>query len=186
MARRRTLLGSSKRTEAMERHVAERAATIRGPLLREVLKFVDRAQACPGVCRIALLGSLVTEKDNPKDADLLVTVADDADLASLATAGRRLKGAAQSRNCGADIFLANRSGEYIGRTCHWKECRPGIRLSCDALNCGRRPYLHDDLEAVRLEADLVREPPIELWPEAVRRTAVPPDVETILLGPLEA
>src|SRR3990172_10657972 len=116
--------------------VATGEPSIRAFLLSEVLHFVERARACPGVQRIALVGSLARDKDDPKDADVLVTVDDDADLTPLATAGRRLKGRAQSRNkgadMGADIFLANPSGKYIGRTCHWRECYPGIRASCDA------------------------------------------------------
>ena len=51
---------------------------------------------------------------------------------------------AQSQN-GGDIFLAGPKGNYLGRTCHWKNCGPGIRMSCDALHCGQRHYLHDDL-----------------------------------------
>jgi predicted nucleotidyltransferase len=89
--------------------------SIRSFLLSEVLRFVERARSCPGVRRIALVGSLVRDKHDPKDADVLVTVDDDADLASLATAGRGLKGRAQSRNKGADVFLADPSGTYIGR-----------------------------------------------------------------------
>lgn len=87
---------------------------IRAFLLTEVRRFAERARAYPGVRRIALIGSLARDKDDPKDADVLVTVDDDADLTSLATAGRRLKGRAQSRNKGADIFLADPSGNYIG------------------------------------------------------------------------
>ena len=112
--------------------------TIRENLLCEVALFVERVRVCSGVQRIALIGSLTTNKENPKDADVLVTVDDDADLTPLATACRRLKGHAQSRNKGTDIFLANPSGNYIGRICHWRECRPGIRASCDARHCGRR------------------------------------------------
>jgi len=169
----------------MQTHAVNPDTEIRELLLAGVLKFVEQASVCSGVRRIALLGSLVTQKNNPKDADVLVTVADDADLAPLAVAGRRLKGMAQSRNSGTDIFLADLSREYIGRICHWRDCRPGVRLSCDALHCGRRQYLHDDIEEVRLDEALVNSPPLELWPIVVRRTAIPLDVETILLGPLE-
>jgi predicted nucleotidyltransferase len=160
-------------------------SSIRGFLLSEVLRFVERARACPEVRRIALVGSLARDKDNPKDADVLVTVDDDADLTSLATAGRRLKGRAQSRNRGADIFLANPSGNYIGRTCHWRECYSGIRLACAARHCGRRAFLHDDLDAVTLDAALVKAPPLELWPKIVRRVELPSDVETQLVQPIE-
>jgi predicted nucleotidyltransferase len=53
--------------------------SIRVFLLSEVLQFVERARSCPGVRRIALVGSLTTAKEDPKDADVLVTVDDGAD-----------------------------------------------------------------------------------------------------------
>ena len=160
-------------------------SSVRSFLLSEVFRFVKFARTCPGVRRIALVGSLTTDKSDPKDADLLVTVDDDADLADLAAAGRRLKGRAQGLNKGADIFLADPSGIYIGRTCPWRECRPGIRVSCDARHCGRRSFLHDDLDAVNLDPLLVKEPPLELWPSVLRRRKVPSDVESLLIEPLE-
>jgi hypothetical protein len=158
---------------------------IRDFLLSEVLHFVERARGCSGVRRIALVGSLASDKEDPKDADVMVTVEDDADLTALATAGRRLRGRAQSRNKGADIFLADPSDNYIGRTCHWRECYPGLRASCDARHCGRRAFLHDDLDAVTLDAALVKAPPLELWPTVVRRAQLPSDVETQLVQPLQ-
>jgi len=160
-------------------------SSVRSFLLSEVSRFVEFARTCPGVRKIALVGSLTTDKHDPKDADVLVTIDDDADLTALATAGRRLKGRAQSRNKGADIFLADPSGRYIGRTCHWRECRPGIRVACDAQHCGRRAFLHDDLGAVRLDPSLVQAPPLELWPTVVRRGQVPGDVEAQLIEPLQ-
>ena len=155
-------------------------------LLTEVLRFVRSAQGCLGVTRISLVGSLATTKQNPKDADVLVTVRDDADLGPLAAAGRRLKGKAQSQSSGADIFLVNPSGQYIGRTCHWRECRPFIRVSCDARHCGKRAFLHDDLDDVTLDPAVVRAPPIDLWPQVIRRVSVPHDVESLLLSALES
>jgi hypothetical protein len=148
------------------------------------LAFVRAARRLPGVQRIALIGSLTTTKADPKDADLLVSVADDMDLTALAQLGRRLQGRAQSINRGGEVFLADPLGRYLGRTCRWKECRPGIRMSCDALHCGRRHYPHDDLETIRLDAELLAAPPLELWPQLVVRTAVPEDVERVLLAPL--
>ena len=159
----------------------EGAPSIRAVLLSEVLEFVGRARNCPGVTRISLVGSLTTEKPNPKDADVLVIVDDEADLTVLAAAGRRLKGRAQSHNAGADIFLANPSGKYIGRTCHWRECWFGKRVSCDAQHCGRRHFLHDDLGVIKLDSAIVKNPPIDLWPMIVRRVQVPADVEEVLL-----
>ena len=158
---------------------------VRSFLLSEVSRFAECARECPRVRRIALVGSLARDKDDPKDADVLVAVDDDADLTGLAAAGRRLKGRAQSRNKGADIFLADPSGHYIGRTCHWRECRPGVRVACDARHCGRRPFLHDDLDAVTLDPALVTAPPLELWPAIVRRGRLPDDVEAQLIRPFE-
>ena len=165
--------------------MAHGESPIRSFLLAEVLSFVERARTYPGVRRIALVGSLAGNKRDPKDADVLVTVDDDTDLAALAAAGRRLKGRAQSRNRGADIFLADPRGRYIGRTCHWRECRPGIRVACDARHCGRRLFVHDDLDTVTLDAAVVTAPPLELWPEVVRRVPLPRDVEAQLIHPIE-
>jgi hypothetical protein len=145
-----------------------------------VKRFIQAVRGFPGIQRIDLIGSITTDKSNPKDIDVLVTVADDADLAPLATAARRLQGHAQSVNCGADVFLGNPSGLYIGRTCHWKDCRPGVRRSCDALHCGRRLHLHDDLDAVHLEDALVQAPPVTLWPSVVRRSELPVDLERFI------
>ena len=152
----------------------------RPQLLDGLRRFVRSVRDIPGVKSIAVLGSIVTTKPNPKDIDVLVVIADDADLTPLATASRRLQGHAQSFNRGADVFLANERGTYIGRTCHWRDCRPGVRQSCDALHCGRRPYLHDDLDAIRLNSSLVVSPPVTLWPHVERRGQLPPDVEEIV------
>ena len=108
----------------------------RKELLDGLRRFVVSVRQMAGVQRIAILGSIVTTKPDPKDIDVLVVVADDADLAPLAMCARRLQGHAQSFNRGADVFLADQRGTYIGRTCHWKDCRPGVRRSCDALHCG--------------------------------------------------
>lgn len=149
---------------------------VRAFLIAETFRFVGVVRSLPGVERIALVGSLTTEKADPKDTDLLITVADDLDLTAVAAASRRLKGAAQTKNKGADVFLANPSGKYIGRICHWRECGPGIRTSCDAQHCGRRHYLHDDFADVELNDQTVTEPPIEVWPHVKSRTKLPSDL----------
>jgi hypothetical protein len=163
----------------------ERMVELRHKLLDEVVIFVLAAGQLPGITRIALIGSLTTAKADPKDADLLVTVTDNADLTRLATLGRKLSGHAQSFGRGGEVFLADERNNYLGRTCSWKRCGPGIRASCDALHCGRREYLHDDLKAIRLAQSLIAEPPLELWPEVVARVPVPDDVTEIVLQPLQ-
>jgi predicted nucleotidyltransferase len=153
---------------------------VREQLLAEAAGFIRKACTLVGVRRIALLGSILTETVDPKDVDLLVTIDDAADLAQLAILARRLQGRLQSAGRGADVFLADPGGEYLGRTCPWRECRPGIRVACDAQHCGRRQHLHDDLGVVHLLPELTAAPPLELWPKIVRRTELPADVERLL------
>jgi hypothetical protein len=156
----------------------------RDVLLTEVLAFVRAAKACPGVRRIALVGSLTTPKPVPKDADVLVTLDADIDLAPLATVARRLKGRAGAINLGADIFLCDADGRYFGRVCRYRECH--ARVACEAHSCGQRDHLNDDLHVVRLDLAVTRSPPFDLWPVVARRRAAPEDVERLLLRPLEA
>jgi hypothetical protein len=59
---------------------------------------------------------------------VLVTIDAAMDLNPLARLGRRLQGTAQTVNLGADIFLANAAGRYLGRICHYRECHP--RVAC--------------------------------------------------------
>ena len=125
--------------------------------------FVRAASQLPGVTRIALIGSLTTDEPEPNDVDILVTVTDEADVAPLATLGRRLNGHAQSFGRGGEVFLANPQGDYLGRTCPWKRCGPGIRMRCDALHCGQRLYLHDDLETIQLATNIIAAPPLESY-----------------------
>jgi hypothetical protein len=160
--------------------VDERASEIRIRLIREALRFATAASSIVGVRRISLLGSIATCSKEPKDVDLLVRIADDADLKSLAACGRRLKGGTQGFNRGADVFLADEGGRYLGRICHWKVCQPGVRVSCDALNCGVRPYLHDDLATIELPPTLIASPPVDLWPTVVRRGDLPGDLSRLV------
>jgi hypothetical protein len=152
-------------------------------LLSEVLAFVRAAKACPGVRRIALLGSLATPKPVPKDADVLVTLDADIDLAPLAMVARRLKGRAGATNLGADIFLCDIDGRYFGRVCGYRVCH--VRVLCEARSCGLRPHLNDDLHRVSLKPGSIQSPPFDLWPVVTRRAAAPEDVERLLLAPLE-
>ena len=153
---------------------------VRAFLIAETFRFIDRIVTIPGLRRIAMVGSLINSKADLKDVDLLITMEDEVDLTTLATAARKLKGAAQTKNRGADIFIANPAGQYIGRICHWRDCGPGIRASCDAHNCGHRHYLHDDLDDINLDPHLVKEPPLEIWPTVVFRQSVASDLSPFL------
>ena len=143
----------------------------RRPLLLAVLAFVLAARACPGVRRISLLGSILTAKAIPKDVDVLVTIDAAIDLTRLARSGRRLMGHVQTINLGADIFLADTTGRYLGRICHYRECHP--RVLCHAQYCGQRDHLNDDLHIVTPTQELIASPPVELWPKVIRRRSSP-------------
>ena len=158
----------------------------RHKLLEEVLIFVQGACRISGVTRIALIGSLTTNKVDPKDADILISVSDKANLTHLATLGRKLQGHTQSFNRGGEVFLADEQHHYLGRICPWKRCEPGIRVSCDAQHCGKRPFLHDDLNAIKLSKSLIATPPLELWPQIITHIIVPEDVAELVIRPLQS
>ncbi len=153
---------------------------LRSYLLHEVKRFVQSASQVPGVRRIALVGSLATDKLQPKDADVLVTIAQSIEMDSLARAGRRLKGKGQSRGSGADIFLCRSNGDYVGRLCSYRDCHP--RMACMGTQCHLGTRICDDFDQVLLKQELIRDPPLELWPKVVRRHSIPVDVENALIG----
>jgi predicted nucleotidyltransferase len=147
---------------------------VRSHLLTGAAAFVQRVKQIRGVTRIALVGSLTTPKRAPNDVDLLVTINTDAVVPQIAAAGRKLQGFVQQLNRGADIFLANPSHQYLGRTCPWRECGPGIRTRCEAQHCGG--HLYDDLHVLTLPSAVIATPPVVLWPQASGSGEVPADV----------
>jgi hypothetical protein len=176
-------LASNRKRRNRSRAPSPSVAEPRRPLLLAVFAFVLAARACPGVQRISLLGSILTAKALPKDVDVLVTIDAATDLTKLSRSGRRLMGQAQTINLGADIFLVDMTGRYLGRICHYRECHP--RVLCHAQHCGQRDHLNDDLHIVTLSQKLIASPPVELWPRVIRRLSVPTDVEEALLNKLD-
>ena len=152
----------------------------RQKLLAHLPWFVRSVTKVDGVHRMSVLGSITTEKQKPKDIDFLVMIEDSADLEPVARLGRKLKGRTGSERGGADIFLTDTLGNYMGRTCSWKECRPGARMSCEALNCGRRQYLYDDLQKVTLSRETI-DGALQLWPTVGKRVGLPEDLGTVIV-----
>ena len=157
---------------------------LRNIMFAEVRRFVRFARDIEGIRRIALIGSLTTDKEFPKDIDMLVTVSDDCNLAPLAELARQLSGHMNSHRAGSDVFIASEEGVYLGRTCPWRDCGPSFRASCDAVHCGLRPYLHDDFDAIRLKKDVIAHPPVLLWPEIATKQEVASDVQEQLIKQL--
>ena len=52
------------------------------------------------------------------------------------------------------------------------------------MNCGVRPYLHDDFEAIRLGEELIAHSSVLLWPELIATAGVPADIHEELIEPL--
>jgi hypothetical protein len=71
----------------------------------------------------------------------------------------------------ARTLVERATREIVARVC-------GGRAMC--FYCGRRLYLHDDLDAITLNSTLVLCPPITLWPRVERRGKLPPDVEEMV------
>ncbi len=155
---------------------------LRETLISAALDFARKASNLTGVRRIAVIGSIMTDKLCPKDIDLLVTIEATVDLARLAKLGRKLKGRTQGINAGADIFLLNAPGSYIGRICRFKECPSPTRTSCKAGHCGQVPHLCDDLGEVDLNElpTLLLEPPLIIFPQVAINTPLPPDLLRLL------
>ena len=153
---------------------------IRALLLRHARGFIHKASNIEGVERIALIGSFLTDKDEPKEIDLLVTIAETADVEALAQAGRKLKGRCQGHNAGADIFLCNREGKYLGRTCSYRECHP--RVACLGRQCHLGTKIKDDFDDVKLSTKLTRNQGLVLWPSVIKRVQIPEDVDKVLIN----
>jgi hypothetical protein len=109
------------------------ASVTRQVLLDAGETFVRRIVLVHGIERIALVGSITTDKSKPKDIDFLLTVSVDIDMEAAATEGRKLKGLLQGHASGADVFLCNTNHQYIGRTCGYRECQ--WRVACEGTDC---------------------------------------------------
>lgn len=156
--------------------IKDNDANRRNGLIAAGLEFVTKASRLEGIIRIAFIGSITTDKPHPKDIDLLVTIDETVNLEKLARLGRQLKGRSQGLSSGADIFLLNTKGDYIGRTCNWTKCEPRIRMACTALNCGDVQYLYDDLQIVNLPANVTANPPLVVFPDIIIRGELPDDL----------
>jgi hypothetical protein len=53
--------------------------------------------------------------------------------------------------------------------------------SVQVLHCGQTDHLNDDLHIVTLSQELISSPPVDLWPNDIRRVPVPADVADLLL-----
>jgi predicted nucleotidyltransferase len=150
--------------------------TDRGALLLAAKWFVDRAKKVESVKQIALIGSICTGKQNPKDIDILLTIAANTDIAPIARLSRQMLGRIQRGLLGADVFLVE-EGRYLGRPCRYREPHPRVVCAHDNLRCSLdRAFLCDTSMAFKLKGKLLASPPIILYPEFQAKVVVPADV----------
>src|SRR5271166_193701 len=114
-------------------------------LLSAVLAFVRAARSSPGVLRIALLGSLSTNKPVPRDADVLVTIDAAMDLSSLARFGRRLKGTAQTIST---AFVESTINQVVSKRFVKKQQMQWTLRGAHLLLQTRTKVLNEDLDEV--------------------------------------
>ena len=152
----------------------------RAELLAAVRWFLERIPGVPGIERVALVGSLATDKLDPQDLDLLATVRPGADLTALAALGRRTEGKRKNGTWGVDLFVVE-NGRYLGRACKYREPHPRVR-------CGRclcvpeRPFLCDTSGQFTLNVDALVGTGAVLWPQFQAAKDLPQDVVGILRG----
>lgn len=149
---------------------------VRREMLDVLGQFLPSLRAMTYVQRIGLTGSITTPKREPNDIDVVVCIAEGADLTELATVYRKMSGRLQGMGRGVDVFIFE-NDSYIGRPCHHRECAPGIRQSCTADHCGLRPYLRDDLSVIELYQTTLTRLPVLLHPEGWYWDDVPEDVK---------
>lgn len=153
--------------------------TDRGALLLAAKWFFDKAIKLETITRIALIGSICTGKKHPKDIDILLTIAPDADIAPISRLKRQMSGRIQKGLLGADIFLME-EGRYIGRPCRFREPHPRVACAHDELRCNiNRPFLCDTSCSFELKNEGITSPPITLYPEFQARIKVPADVQVV-------
>jgi len=159
--------------------------TDRGALLLAAKWFFNRATKLESVTRIALIGSICTDKKNPKDIDILLTIAPAADIAPISKLKRQMSGRIQRGLLGADIFLAE-EGSYIGRPCRFREPHPRVGCAQDGLRCDfNRPFLCDTSCSFELKKEVITSPPIILYPRLLTAGKIPADVQAVFDLPQE-
>ncbi|NTX00010.1 MAG: hypothetical protein HGB35_08825, partial [Geobacteraceae bacterium] len=147
------------------------ARSIRQSLLAVGLEFARGAERVRGVERIALLGSILTEKPAPKDIDFLLTVAGDANLEEIATLGRKMKGKLQGMSLGTDIFLCSPNAQYLGRTCSYRDCH--VRADCGGADCRPGSWRRTDFHVITLSKEIMESPSLVLRPITVPNASLP-------------
>lgn len=153
--------------------------TDRSVLLDAAKWLVDAVVNCREIEQVALCGSICTNKEHPKDIDVLMYLKSDADIKPVAALKRKLQGKISRGRLGADVFLIE-NNKYIGRACLYKE--PWCRVVCSnaGLRCDlKRLHLCDTSSTITLKQELVDNPPVIIFPEFSAIVQLPRDLKAI-------
>lgn len=88
-------------------------------------RFLELAKQCEGIIEIAQFGSSVTEKEEPRDFDLMVFIADSSCIPYVSQCARKTSHIFHAH----DVFVFDKNRNYLGRACYRKEC-PGTVNDC--------------------------------------------------------
>ncbi len=99
-------------------------------------EFVGKVKGFESVLEIALAGSVAGGDPNPLDLDIAMVLKDVKDIIDIAKLSRQTR----AKILNLDIFVFDKSAEYLGRICHRKEC-PGGSVDCYVENCGKVKHL---------------------------------------------
>jgi len=153
--------------------------TDRSALLNAAKWFLENISKRDDIEKIAFFGSICTDKEHPKDIDVLVYLKPKADIKAIAVLKRKFGGRIGKACMGADVFLVE-DGKYIGRACRYKE--PWVRVVCaqEGLRCNReRQHLCDTSYTVTLKQEIIDNPPVIALPEFSASVPIPDDLQKI-------
>ena len=154
--------------------------TDRESLLYALNWFLDEVKQFKEVRQVALIGSICTNKPNPKDIDLLISIKPKTDLKKLATLRRKTQGRIGQGLLGTDMFIVE-DGRYLGRLCRYREPWPRVVCCNDNLICDRtRNYLCNTSNNFSIDKSIINNPPITIYPKFSTTIEIPNDVGKVL------
>ncbi len=100
-------------------------------------RFLELAKPCEDIIEIAQFGSSVTEKEEPRDFDLMVFIADNSCIPYISLCARKTSNIFHAH----DVSVFDKDRKYLGRACYRKEC-PGTVNDCYICGLARNSPKH--------------------------------------------
>ena len=112
-------------------------AARRQRMLEGVGQFAQKLRRFSSVIEVGLAGTLASEDEYPNDIDAVVFLDGFNELPDIARAARQMASVCNSW----EVFVFTVDFKYLGRICHYKECRP--RVACADKRCGTYPHIYE-------------------------------------------